>query len=182
MNLNNNRNWFQENEERYKKARLDFEQFVESIIPMLKKFGEDIDDISAREYVFRIFRAVRFAKNINPYKTNFGSFISKGGRKSPYAGYYIHIEPDKTFVGGGIYMPESNILKAIRPEIYENIDEFMEIINDKTFKKYFPEIHGEKLVAAPKGFPKEFSDIDLLKHKHYAVVHKINNTFLFNFT
>ena len=49
--------------------------------------------------------------------------------------------------------------------------------NNKTFKKHFDGIFGEKLKLAPKGFPKDFEDIELLKNKHYAVVHKVDDAF-----
>ncbi|MDT8402168.1 MAG: DUF2461 domain-containing protein [Bacteroidales bacterium] len=177
LRFNNNRAWFKENNPEYQKAKSEFEQLIEILLPLLKQIDESIDVTSPAECIFRIFRDVRFSENKEPYKTNFGAFISKEGRKGPYAGYYIHVEPDRSFIGGGIYMPEPNILKAIRTEIYENIDEFKGIINRDEFKGYFPDIFGEKLKMPPKGFPKDFRDIDLLKHKHYAVAHNVENTF-----
>lgn len=177
LQFNNNRNWFKENNEKYLKAKAEFEQFIDVLIPELKKFDNGIDIASSKESIFRIFRDVRFSKNKEPYKTNFGAFLAKGGRKSPYAGYYIHIEPDRSFVGGGIYIPEPKILHSIRAEIYENIDEFKRIINNDNFRRYFSEVYGEKLKIAPKGFPKEFPGIDLLKHKHYAITYSVKNSF-----
>jgi len=122
----------------------------------------------------------RFSKNKEPYKTHFGAFIAKGGRKSPYAGYYIHFEPDNSFVGGGIYQPEPKLLKSIRTQIFKDVETYKDIINNAEFKKYFPEIFGEKLKTAPRGFPKDFADIDLLNNKHYAVSYGVNNSFWFN--
>jgi len=49
-----------------------------------------------------------------------GAFISNSGRKSRYAGYYVHIEPGKSMLGGGIYMPEPAVLKAVREEILDH--------------------------------------------------------------
>ena len=177
LQFNNNRNWFKENNDRYLKAKTEFDQFIDLLIPELKQVDDSIDITSSKESIFRIFRDVRFSKNKEPYKTNFGAFLAKGGRKSSYAGYYIHLEPDRSFVGGGIYMPEPKILHSVRIEIYENIEEFKQIINNPNFKKYFSEIYGEKLIMAPKGFPKEFPDIELLKNKHYAVTHSVKNSF-----
>ncbi len=177
LQFNNNRNWFKENNERYLKAKGEFEQFIDLLIPELKQLDDSIDISSSKESIFRIFRDVRFSKNKEPYKTNFGAFLAKGGRKSSYAGYYIHIEPDRSFVGGGIYMPEPRILHSIRTEVYENIEEFKRIINNQNFKKYYSEIYGDKLKMSPKGFPKNFPDIDLLKYKHYAVTYTVNNSF-----
>jgi len=179
LQFNNNKNWFKENHDRYSQAKTQFEEFVTILIPKLKQLDDSIDVTSPNDCIFRIFRDVRFSKNKEPYKTNLGAFIAKGGRKRSFAGYYIHLEPDKSFIGGGIYMPESNILKAIRTEIFENIDEFKNIISREKFRKYFPEIYGEKLTLAPKGFPKNFEEIDLLKYKHYAVAYTVDNSFWF---
>jgi uncharacterized protein (TIGR02453 family) len=177
LKLNNNKTWFKENYERYQNAKMEFEEFVDMLIPKVKQFDNEIDVISSKECVFRIYRDVRFSKSKEPYKTNFGAFIAKGGRKSPYAGYYVHIEPDKSFIGGGIYMPPPDILKLLRTEIFKNAEKFKNIINDAIFKKYFNEIYGDKLKSAPKGFPNDFSDIDLLKYKDYTVIHNTKNSF-----
>ena len=175
LKFNNNRPWFNENKERYLNAKKEFDAFIDELIPLLKKQDSSIDVNSAKECVFRIYRDARFSKNKDPYKTNFGAFISKGGRKSPYAGYYIHFEPDNSFMGGGIYQPTPALLKSIRTQIFENVETYKNILNQKDFKKQFPEVQGKKLKMAPKGFPKEFEDIELLKNKHFVVSKKIEN-------
>jgi uncharacterized protein (TIGR02453 family) len=175
LKFNNNRPWFNDNKERYLSAKDDFDTFVEELITLLKKQDKSIDVNSAKECVFRIYRDARFSKNKDPYKTNFGAFISKGGRKSPYAGYYVHFEPDNSFMGGGIYQPTPILLKTIRTQIFENTKEYKGILEQKDFKKQFPVLHGDKLKMAPKGFPKDFEAIDLLKNKHFVVSQKIEN-------
>jgi len=95
--------------------------------------------------------------------------MCRGGRKSDFGGYYMHIEPGRSFIGGGIYMPPSPVLKAIRKEIYEHTDEFKDIIHNGSFKKHFKLSEDDKLKSAPQGFPKDFPDIDLLKYKSYVV-------------
>jgi uncharacterized protein (TIGR02453 family) len=104
-----------------------------------------------------------------------GSFIAPGGRKSVGAGYYIHIEPGGSFVGGGSYHPEIDALKAIRTEIFDRSEEFKQLIESKSFKKVYPEMYDDKLKTAPKGFPKDFEDIDLLKYKSYAFTSRISD-------
>jgi uncharacterized protein (TIGR02453 family) len=97
-----------------------------------------------------------------------GSYIAPGGRKSTKAGYYLHIQPGNSLIAGGIWWPDAEHLRALRTEIHDNPDEFREILNNESFKQYFPEIEGEKLKTAPKGFDKDFKDIDLLKYKSYS--------------
>ena len=177
---NNNREWFQANKRLYDDAREEFEQFIAMLIPVVRGIDSGVDVVNPKECLFRIFRDVRFSKDKSPYKTNFGAFIAKGGRKSPYAGYYLHIEPGASFIGGGAYMPESQYLKAIRNGIFKNVDEYKAIIEGAEFRKFFGGMFGEKLKTAPKGFPKDFADIDLLKNKHYAVTHRVENGFWFS--
>ncbi len=177
LQINNNRAWFNANKQRYVEAKELFDTFVDQLIQGLKTVDESIDVENAKACVFRIYRDTRFSKNKAPYKENFGASIARGGRKSPFAGYYIHIEPDRSFVGGGIYHPESSVLKVLRQHIFNDTKAFKHIINDKTFKAYFSQIYGDKLKMAPKGFPKDFSNIDLLKHKDYAIIHKLDNDF-----
>lgn len=179
LRSNNDRDWFNENRTRYTNAKKEFESFINELIPAIKDIDKSIDVNSSKECMFRIFRDVRFSKNKEPYKTNFGAFIAKGGRKSSYSGYYLHFEPESSFLGGGIYMPQPIFLKSIRTEIVANTNEFKKIINNETFKNTFGEIFGEKLKSAPRGFPKDFPDLELIKHKHFAVSHEVENDFWF---
>ena len=175
LSKNNNREWFNDNRKSYEAAKAEFEEFLNDVIPALRNFDDQIGTLKAKDCMFRIFRDVRFSKNKDPYKTNMGGFISKGGRKGIHAGYYIHIEPEKSFLGGGIYMPQSDVLKKIRQEILYQVDEFKSIINDKNFLKTYTQMEGNKLVRPPKGFPADFPDIELLKYKSYVAVHELSN-------
>lgn len=172
---NNNRDWFNDNKDKYNEAKNIFENYINSLIPKLKKIDKSVDINSAKECMFRIYKDVRFSKNKLPYKTNFGAVMAKGGRKSLYAGYYIHIEPESSFVGGGIYMPQAKILKAVRDNIFFDSAELKKILNNTNFKKYFSDFIGDKLKTAPRGFPKDFKDIKLLRYKNFAVSHNIDN-------
>lgn len=168
---NNNREWFAENKHRYDETRADFEEISQLLINEVARFDEDIKHISVKDCVFRIYRDTRFSQDKTPYKTHYGVFIAAGGgRKSVRGGYYLHFEPRKSFVAVGVWCPPPDVLKALRQSIYDNIDELKKITNEVGFKSYFKGFYDEeKLKTAPKGFPKDFPDIDLLKLKHYMV-------------
>ena len=170
LKKNNNREWFDENRERYKEAKEAFEVYVSVVMGEIQKFDKEAVNAAPKDCIFRIFRDIRFAKDKTPYKTNFGAYIARGGRKSPLAGYYIHFEPGSSMLAGGIYMPQPDVLKAIRTEIYHNIDEFREIIDHPSFVKHFGGIEGPRISTAPKGFPTDFKDIGLLQFKYYSVM------------
>jgi len=146
---------------------------VGNIIEGIAGFDKTISQLTPKDCVFRIYRDVRFSNDKRPYKENFGALIAPGGRKNPSAGYYLHIEPQNSFLGGGVYCPMPEDLKKIREAIYADSQEFTNIIEKNNFKSYFKEIWGEKSSRPPKGFDKNFPDIELLKYKSYVSMHEI---------
>ncbi len=180
LKFNNNKDWFTKNKLLYDNLKFDFEKIVDELIKEIAKFDLEIGSLTPKDCVFRIYKDVRFSKDKTPYKTNLGAFFVSGGRKSGMAGYYLHIEPDKCFIGGGIYMPQPPVLKKLREGIFNNFDEFKKIISAKEFKKYFTEISGSKTTLMPKGYDKNFIGAEYLKFKDYTVIHSITNNFLLN--
>lgn len=164
---NNNREWFHDNKTTYDECRRKVLFLTEVLINELGEFDTQIRGLQAKDCVFRIFRDVRFSKDKRPYKTNFGSFICKGGRKSMNPGYYFHIEPGGSFVGGGIFRPQSDQLRTIRNYLADHGDGFLELTNAPDFKREFPEMYDDKLKTAPKGFPKDHAFIALLRYKSF---------------
>ena len=176
LKQNNNREWFRANKKDYDQAKSEFESFINVLIAGIVKFDPSIGTMNAKECVFRIYRDVRFSKDKSPYKSNMGGFISRGGRKGGFAGYYFQLDPEQSFIAGGMYIPPSVILKKVRQEIMYNIEEFKGIIHKTSFQKTFGQLEGEQLKRPPKDFPPDFPDIDLLKFKSYTVLHSINPT------
>lgn len=167
---NNNREWFEKNKTKYLDSKKLFEDFLETLHKDLLTFDESLAGINPRKQAFRIYRDVRFSKDKRPYKVNMGAGFSAHGKMEQEPGYYIHIEPGKSFVAGGIYMPDAERLSKIRQEIDYNTGDFVKILKDKKFKKLFPSLDDfDKLKTAPKGYPKDHPHIDLLKNKSFVV-------------
>src|SRR5690606_21378467 len=138
LEKNNNKTWFDEYRSNYADAKADFENLVTTLLEELCTLEPALGNQKAKDCVFRIFRDVRFSKDKTPYKSHFGAYFSKGGRKYEGAGYYIHIEPGgKSFAGGGLWMPEPSLLKKVRQEIDYNFKELQSILEEKAFKNYF---------------------------------------------
>ncbi|WP_276133353.1 DUF2461 domain-containing protein [Polluticoccus soli] len=169
LNKNNNKNWFDDHRKEYEAAKQDFEQMVTQLHGELSKFEPGMAEQRAKDSIFRIFRDVRFAKDKTPYKDHFGAYFSRAGRKAPDAGYYIHIQPGKAFVAGGLWMPEAPLLKATRQEIDYNLDELQSILKQPTFKKHFKKLEGEQLKTLPQGYTADNPAIDYLKMKSFIV-------------
>ena len=169
LQANNNREWFAENKMEYENTRKIFMEFVECLIDEIAKFDSEIKGVEAKDCIFRIYRDIRFSPDKSPFKTHYAAYIAPGGRKSTKGGYYLHLEPGECGIAGGIYGAEPNVLKALRQNVYENIDEFLEIMNNKDFAKYYQEMYGEKLKSVPRPFPKDFEYAEWIKPKHYCV-------------
>jgi uncharacterized protein (TIGR02453 family) len=166
---NNNKEWFHENKKRYDDIKKYLISFSNSLIKEVAKFDNAIAGIDPKKTIFRINRDIRFSKDKSPYKTNLGIFLNPSKDKNiELSGYYLHISPDDSFIGGGIHSPDNNNLKLIRQEIDYNFDEFKAIINDKDFVENFgEELRGDKLKTAPKGYQIDNPAIEYLKFKGF---------------
>jgi uncharacterized protein (TIGR02453 family) len=161
---NNNRDWFAEHKAEYVKAHEHFKAFAEAINAGMQK-----QDHIEKMKLFRIYRDVRFSKNKAPYKSSFSGGFSRAG-KALRGGYYFHLQPGgNSMVGGGFWHPEAPDLKRIREEIAVDAAPLRKILNSANFKKHFGKLEGEQLKTAPKGYPKDHPDIDLLRYKSFIV-------------
>lgn len=173
LKKNNNKAWFEKNKSVYLEAKDDIENFVGRVIEGLGKIDPDIALLKPKDCVYRIYRDVRFSKDKTPYKTNMGASFNKGGKKMPTAGYYMHCEPGRNMVGGGLWMPMAPDLNKVRQEIDYNFDEWKKIVTQKNFVKIFPDgIDGiEILSRPPKGYDDGNPAIEFLKMKSFVVMH-----------
>jgi uncharacterized protein (TIGR02453 family) len=176
LKRNNTREWFAENKKQYEKANKSLLTLVEQVIPIIQRIDPSIGSLSAKDCIFRIYRDTRFSPDKTPYKTNMGAYFARGGRKSIYGGYYMHLEPGNSMLAGGIWMPEPEALKKIRQEIYYNSAAFKALLETKSFKDNFGTLSEEgKLKNPPRDFPNDFPDIELLKNKSFTMFHSLDD-------
>lgn len=172
---NNNREWFNDNKDLFLEAQSDFQDFTEELISEMGKFDENILKLDAKKSLLRIYRDTRFSKDKTPYKTYFGASLGMG-KINTKAGFYLHVQPGKSFLGSGIYLPDSPVLKEIRKEISLFKDDFLKVIDDKDFKKHYGELDQEyKLKNVPQSFEKEDPMGEYLKLKSFIGVHNMPN-------
>ncbi|AZA49139.1 DUF2461 domain-containing protein [Chryseobacterium carnipullorum] len=175
LTQNNNREWFNENKNLYTESQENVIAFLDELIKEMAEFDEELGKIDGKKSLFRIYRDTRFSKDKIPYKTNFGASLGMG-KGSHKAGYYLHIEPGKSFLAGGVYMPESSVLKEVRKEISLYGEDFLKIISQKEFKKHFPELdQDDKLKKIPQGFEKEDPMGEYLKLKSFIVLYHLKD-------
>lgn len=177
LQKNNNKIWFDKNRGQYENAKADILLLTEQVIKAIAAFDKPIGSLEARNCTFRINRDVRFSKNKDPYKNNMAAYFNKDGKKGLGAGYYLHIEPGKSFIAGGIWVPEPPVLAGIRQEIDYGFKEWHRIINDKSFRKNFTEgIQGESLTRLPKGYDSDNPAIEFIKKKSFIVTRNFTDS------
>jgi len=164
---NNNKSWFEKNKSKYEKVAENYLAFISELLALVRKV-EPIFEKDLKRYASRIYRDIRFSKDKSPYKNHISGLIERAPehKKSPL---YIHIQPGGSFIGGGVWQPEADLLKNVRQEIDYNGADFNKIINKKSFINCFGKIEGESLVRPPKGYEPDNPNIELLKLKQYIV-------------
>ena len=177
LKSNNNREWFAENKEDFMTANTDFISFADDILCEMNKV-DSIETVSGKKSVFRIYRDIRFSKDKTPYKNHFSGSL-KRATDELRGGYYFHIEPGNSFIGGGFWGPNPKDLLRIRKEINVNAEELIEVISAKQFISTFGKLEGETLKTAPRGFDKNHPNIELLRLKQFIVSKKINDKDIF---
>ena len=163
---NNNKEWFDAHKEAYECAKLEATLLFNYIYTGLAEH-----DTLAPLKIYRIYRDLRFSKDKTPYKTHFGCYIQ---RKQPYyrGGYYVHISPQETFIGGGFFDPNKEDLLRMRQEISLNAEDFQKVMNSEGIKKEFDgKLWGDEVKTAPKGFEKDDPMIAYLRKKQFLLKH-----------
>ncbi len=169
LKRNNNRPWFQKHREEYEQlVRFPMQCLIASLAPAMAEIAPEFM-FDPGKSIFRIYRDVRFSGNKAPYKTNIAASFDMRGKKSPTEtpGLYLGVEPGEIFIGGGLYMPDTSQLKAIRQAVAQRSEEFLAIVEVARFKKRFGSVMGERLQRAPLGYPKDHPMIGYLRYKQW---------------
>lgn len=177
LRVNNNKSWFDNHRHEYETVKADFLNLVGHILEKVPQFDASLVNLQPKNCVFRINRDVRFSTDKRPYKNNLAAYFNKDGKKGEGAGYYLHIEPQKSFIGVGIWQPLPEVLTKIRQEIDYNLPEFKLLLKNTKFKKYFHKglLQENKLIRAPKGYTEDNPAIEWIKLKSYIVTCPIDD-------
>lgn len=171
---NNNRDWFNENKDRYRSVVVaPVCDFVEAMRPNLEKISSHYiaDSRPHGGSMFRIYRDVRFSKDKRPYKEHVGcQFRHEAGKDAHAPGFYVHLATDEILFGGGVWNPPNPVLGKIRDAIVDNANSWEKIKTNKTFIKRFNSIRGDGLKRPPRGFNPEHMHIEDLRRKTFFVM------------
>ncbi|OQV07714.1 hypothetical protein CLAIMM_12109 isoform 2 [Cladophialophora immunda] len=136
LKANNDREWLKMHEVDYRVSWKDWEGFVETLTERITEIDETIPELPPKDLVFRIYRDIRFSSDPTPYKPHFAAAWSRTGRKGPYACYYVQIQPGgRSFVGSGLWMPESQPLALLRANIDRKPTKLRRVLSETQLRK-----------------------------------------------
>lgn len=168
---NNDRDWFAANKDRYLK------DLKEPALRFIVDFGAPLVKISPHFLadprpnggsLFRIYRDIRFSKDKRPYKDHTGlHFRHTAGKSAHTPGFYLHLQPGGSFVGVGLWRPDTPTLKLIRNALVEDPIRWKKAVGGKKFRADF-KVSGESLKRPPKGYDPDHPLIDVLKMKDFT--------------
>ena len=167
LKLNNNREWFNENKDRFNTIRNQVKIFAQEVNDSLN-VSYNIEKIK----IFRIYRDLRFSKDKTPYKKNIGMAFHRA-KPELRGGYYLEISADESFIAAGFWNPNKEDLLRIRKEIEIDGQEFKRIINQKKIKDIWGDLRGDEVKTSPKGFTSDHEYIDLIKKKQFIFIKKL---------
>ena len=170
LRRNNNRDWFLAHKDVYETSvRAPMVELVTALGGAILNFAPEMV-VDPRRNIYRIHRDIRFSQDKSPYKTHVAAlFWPRGLAKNACAALYFHLEPAEVLVAGGIYMPGSAEIRAIRGHIAENWEQMRAIVSAAQFRRLFGRLEGEQLSRPPRGFPPEHPAMDLLRRKQFLV-------------
>ena len=172
LKAHNERAWFEANKEIFRATvQVQMSEFIAAMAPELRNISKEFvaDPRPNGGSMFRIHRDVRFARDKRPYKEHAAcQFRHRFGRDVHAPGFYVHLAPGEVFVGGGLWMPESDPLARIRGAIVAKPDLWKKAVAAKKFVAHFGELDGESLTRAPRGFDPNHPLIADLKRKSFV--------------
>jgi uncharacterized protein (TIGR02453 family) len=189
LKRNNTREWFQAHRDDYEgEVRAPLAALVEEIDVRLAELAPEIVGDPKRS-LFRIHRDVRFSSDKSPYKTNAACWFYHGdawrgvGSTTPHggAGFYFHMEPGESMIGGGIWMPPRPTLARLRERIDEEHVSLRRILREATLRKRFGTLdESAKLTRMPRGFADAHPAADLLRHQSFTLGRSLSDAELFS--
>ena len=155
------------NRKEYTRVRDFFVGWLDEMNLLLASHDPDYFDTPGKKAINRINNNLLYHPSRPVYKDHFGSGLDQLSKQGDF---YIEVNTQDVFIGGGYWHPDPKSLKSIRQAIDYDGERLVAILEKPSFKKQFGDlIEAEVLSRPPKGFSGENPHIDLIKRKAFAV-------------
>jgi len=175
LDSHNEKSWFDANKEQYLKVKRTRDALALGILSGLSALDASLRGLGIGDITYRIYQDMRFHDR-PPYKNWVGIYCARAGKKSPYAGYYMHIEPctETYFLCAGLYREDRLLQKSVREDIMLSPDAFSSCIEGAEGWKVDWE---GALKRTPPGYD-GCKVPEYLRLKRYLIVKDIDRRFL----
>ncbi|MCG9722531.1 DUF2461 domain-containing protein [Shewanella sp. Isolate7] len=178
---NNERDWFKSHQNEYEaKVRTPALNFISAMAPHIAQLSPRLTAVPKKVggSLMRPQRDARFSKDKTPYKINVGiQFRHFQGKDVHAPGLYLHIANDGSFLGAGIWHPDSKALNQIRSCIDDNPNAYKQALKQLSDAGF--NMEGDSLQRPPKGFDKHHPMLDELKRKDFIAIKPLDTRQLF---
>ncbi len=175
LSSHNDKPWFEAHREDYEATlREPMRELISEMDARLGTFAPEIGG-DAKRSMFRIHRDIRFSKDKSPYKTHVACWFfhrsaahrvgtdSDGGS----AGFYFHLQPGKSMVGAGLWMPPRPQLNRVRNAIAEDPAGFDRMA--RGLIKRFDGLDDEAMLTrVPRGFAPDHPAAKWLRYQSFT--------------
>lgn len=170
--------WFEAHREDYERHVK--EPMADLVQEMDLRFGRFAPEFvgDPKRSVFRLYRDIRFSRDKSPYKTHAACWFFHGGGSSKVgreahgggAGFYFHLQPGASFVGGGCWMPPRPALLKFRAAIADDPPGFERIVLNPALRRRFGDLSDEgALKRVPRGYAEDHPAARWLRHQSFTV-------------
>jgi len=172
LKRHNNREWFQSHKADYEQSvREPFLQFIGDFQPQLQKFSPYLiaDPKPSGGSLLRIYKDLRFRPDAPPYQTHAAArFPHNAWKKTVAPGFYLHLEPKRSFFAGGLWRPDTETRARIREAIMDDPSRWKKVTRSKAFKANC-EMSGELMKRPPPGVDPDHPLAEDLQKKDFIM-------------
>ena len=171
----NEKSWFEAHRDEYEtEVREPMRELIEDLDIRFPQFAPEIGGDPKRS-MFRINRDIRFSKDKSPYKTHAACWFhhrnaarSVGAEADAgSAGFYFHLQPGKSMIGAGLWMPPRPQLNKLRQAIADDPAGF-----DRMARSIPPRFDGlddeAMLKRMPRGYAEDHPAAKWLRYQSFT--------------
>ena len=181
---NNRKEWFEAHRAEYEEhVKQPMAELVREMDLRMAKFAPEMVGDPKRS-MFRLNRDIRFSADKSPYKTHAACWFfhvggsSKVGREAHGggAGFYFHLEPGASMLGGGCWMPPRPALQKFRVAIANDPRGFEKIALAPKLKRTLGGLSEESMLKrAPRGYDEAHPAARWLKFQSFTVGKRLSD-------
>src|SRR5256714_8967107 len=149
-------------------------QLIEDLDTRLALFAPELGGDPKRS-MFRIYRDIRFSKDKSPYKTHAACWFNHRNASHSVgseadagsAGFYFHLQPGKSMIGAGIWMPPRPQLNKLRHAIADDPPSFDRMA--RSIPRRFGGLDDEAMLKRmPRGYAEDHPAAKWLRYQSFT--------------